>query len=317
MKNPIKTFGPNMLGRDFAIGDLHGSLPALLTLLEGINFDFDKDRLFSPGDLVDRGPDSLGCLRLMREPWFHCTLSNHEQMMHQAFHGGRMGQYWTMNGGEWGWDALLALKARKEGSDLDADDKMTPEIADIFSLVDMVDELPYLITVNNRNGKKFHIIHAELPPAESAHVTDEMLADPATVMELAKSKSGDGDAFLWARSVWYGFYNRTVTKEQVVRDVKEHGLAESMNPDRSMVISGHTILQRPITILGLTNIDTGAYASCKESAPPWAGLTCINLDTWEFYKATPTSFEVVDPITVNKCDLENNGEAQDETDPRS
>lgn len=301
MKNPLKTLGPNMLGRDFAIADLHGSLPALQNLLREIHFDPTKDRMLSVGDLVDRGPDSLGCLRLMREPWFHCVLSNHEQMMLEAFIGGRMGAYWTMNGGDWGLDALRAWKAIKAKTNTD---DLSPEQEEIFDLVNMIDDLPFLITVENRNGKKFHIIHAELPPSQSAHVTDEMLADSETVRKLAKTQSGDGDSFLWARSVWYGFYGRTMTKEKLLEDVKFEGLHEPMNEKRSMIISGHTILKQPTTILGLTNIDTCAYGSCDDNGPSWAGLTCINLDTWEFYKATPTTFEIVEPVTVNKYDLE-------------
>jgi hypothetical protein len=301
MKNALKTFEPNMFGRDFVIGDLHGAYPAFQNLLREIHFDPTKDRMFSVGDLVDRGPDSVGCLSLLREDWFHAVLSNHEQMMLQAFNGGRMGQYWPMNGGAWGLNALYTHDSVKRGDyigDVGEDEQ------NIIDLVEMVDDLPFLITVKNRNGKTFHILHAELPPARSYTVTDEMLTDEPTVRKLAMSQSGDGDSFLWARSVWYGFYNRTVDKAQVLEDVKEQGLHEPMNEDRSMVISGHTILRKPITILGLTNIDTCAYESCRSPASVWAGLTCINLDTWEFYKATPTTFEVVTPITVNKYDLD-------------
>jgi len=296
-----------MFGRDFVIGDLHGAMPAFRNLLREIHFDPTKDRMFSVGDLVDRGPNSLECLELIREPWFFCTLSNHEQMMLEAFKGGRMGAYWIQNGGDWGYKALQTYKAMKRTDPLlDASLVISDEHQNIFDLVDLVDELPFLITVENRNGRKFHILHAELPPAQSYTVTDEMLADPDTVMKLAKSQGGDGDAFLWARSVWYGFYGRAMTKEKLLNDVKREGLHEPMNEDRSMIISGHTIMRHPMTILGLTNIDTCAYGSCDARPIDWAGLTCINLDTWEFYKATPSSFQVVEPITVNKYDLETN-----------
>lgn len=302
MKNPLQTFGPNMLGRDFVIGDLHGAYPAFQNLLREIHFDPTKDRMFSVGDLVDRGPKSLECLELMRQPWFHCVLSNHEQMMLEAFTGGVMGQYWIRNGGDWGADSLRAWKAVKLGNYVG---EITDEDANVFELVNMIDELPYLITVQNRSGKTFHILHAELPPNQSWMVTDEMLADPEIVRQLAETQSGDGDAFLWARSVWYGYYARPVLKQQLIADVKEHGFDEMMNEDRSMVISGHTIMVKPTTILGLTNIDTCAFGSCPENSPrAWCALTCINLDTWEFYKATPTTFEIVQPITVNKYDLE-------------
>src|SRR3546814_1255791 len=57
----------NDIGRDFIVGDLHGCLDLLQAELTRIEFDRSKDRLFSVGDLVDRGPDSMGCLRRSEE----------------------------------------------------------------------------------------------------------------------------------------------------------------------------------------------------------------------------------------------------------
>ena len=60
----------NTRGRDFVVGDLHGCLPDLKALLTTVSFNPDKDRLIAVGDLVDRGPESLGVLRLLGAPWF-------------------------------------------------------------------------------------------------------------------------------------------------------------------------------------------------------------------------------------------------------
>ena len=64
----------------WVVGDLHGCRRELDLLLEQHKFDPQQDLLISVGDIIDRGPDSLGCLALLQEPWFRCVRGNHEEM---------------------------------------------------------------------------------------------------------------------------------------------------------------------------------------------------------------------------------------------
>lgn len=103
----IKRFEKNTAGRDFAVGDIHGMFRALEYKLIEIDFDETKDRLFSVGDLVDRGPDSREFDRWLQKPWFHSVKGNHEQMMVDAAEeyknpaNQEAGKLHYINGGDW------------------------------------------------------------------------------------------------------------------------------------------------------------------------------------------------------------------------
>ena len=179
MEKPLKTLEPNLLGRDYVIGDLHGGYDIFQHLLKNINFDTTKDRMISVGDLIDRGPKNLECLELLREPWFHAVLGNHEQMMLEKMEQPSGGSVWIMNGGEWGIEAVND-KRRKDGIPSDF------SVA-LFDLIPIVSELPYLITVKMKAGNKFHILHAELPDLPVL-ITDEILEDPLNVYKIATTE---------------------------------------------------------------------------------------------------------------------------------
>ena len=50
----------------YAIGDLQGCYDELQQLLEQIQFDIQQDQLWFVGDIVNRGPQSLECLRFVK-----------------------------------------------------------------------------------------------------------------------------------------------------------------------------------------------------------------------------------------------------------
>ncbi|MGE8546951.1 metallophosphoesterase [Alcaligenes sp. Marseille-Q7550] len=76
----IPHFTLNTQGRDIAVGDVHGCFSKLEAALRRVRFDPAKDRLFSVGDLVDRGPESRQALQWLDLPWFHAICGNHELM---------------------------------------------------------------------------------------------------------------------------------------------------------------------------------------------------------------------------------------------
>jgi serine/threonine protein phosphatase 1 len=100
----------NTTGRDFVISDVHGTYSVVAAALGGVGFDWAKDRLFSVGDLVDRGPESRRALAFIRNPRIHPNRGNHEDMFLEMYEDGdtppeEAVRFWTSrNGMSWWMD---------------------------------------------------------------------------------------------------------------------------------------------------------------------------------------------------------------------
>lgn len=136
----MHNYPANARGRDFVVGDLHGAYELLMLMLKEINFDFEVDRLFSVGNLCDRGPDSVRCIRLIEQPWFKAVAGNHEEMLlRSAFEKNFNWQSWITMGGAW------ATALSKD---------------ELFELADLVTSLPLAIAVGEGEDR-FNVLHAE------------------------------------------------------------------------------------------------------------------------------------------------------------
>jgi serine/threonine protein phosphatase 1 len=135
----IKRFSANIAGRDFAVGDIHGHFSFLQAALDAVGFDPAVDRLFSVGDLVDRGPECRDVLDWLAKPWFHAVRGNHDDYV-VRFDTCDV-ENWIYNGGS--WFAGLSLFEQKE-------------FAVQFA------ELPIAIEVETPSGL-IGIVHADCP----------------------------------------------------------------------------------------------------------------------------------------------------------
>ena len=161
-----KHYQPNLQGRDFVIGDLHGEYEQLTAALDNVNFDPKSDRCFSVGDLIDRGPDSIRCARLVKAPWFHAVLGNHEQMMLDSIRDSNYA-LWTLNGGQW------------------VDEASQDDIVEIITLLHT---LPHAATIEHTCGQQLGICHAQSPVANWPDI-DSVESDSKAKLTM-----------LWARS---------------------------------------------------------------------------------------------------------------------
>lgn len=104
MHRPYRRFARNPTGRDFVVGDVHGMFSALRELLAQSRFDERCDRLFSVGDLIDRGPSSREALDWLAKPWFHAVRGNHEQLLLDSGDPATRDLWIRHNGGGWWLD---------------------------------------------------------------------------------------------------------------------------------------------------------------------------------------------------------------------
>ncbi|MDX9844484.1 MAG: symmetrical bis(5'-nucleosyl)-tetraphosphatase [Aquabacterium sp.] len=75
----------------YLMGDLQGCCQPLERMLQTIDFSPSRDHLYVLGDLVNRGPDSLGVLRRLRglDNAATCLLGNHDLHLLAVAHGVR------------------------------------------------------------------------------------------------------------------------------------------------------------------------------------------------------------------------------------
>jgi serine/threonine protein phosphatase 1 len=175
----VLSFSRNTAGRDFVVGDIHGCFSLLEAMLEQLTFDPTSDRLFSVGDLIDRGPESQRALEFIRHPWFHPIRGNHEVMLIEALAGDSQSvMRWLENGGGWCHTHLDCLAA----------------MSTVFS------SLPWAIEVDSVGGK-VGIVHADVPKATSWTAFMQAL------------RNGDGKAqeiAVWSRKRFHGYDSSNV-----------------------------------------------------------------------------------------------------------
>lgn len=146
----IKNVKCNTEGRDFIVGDLHGCYDELMRLLTHVNFNPKSDRIFSTGDLVDRGPKSLECLSLLAKPWFHAVLGNHEDVLLT-----KIKEVNNIN-------KDFISKFKNDDSGMTKDE--ASYVKSLEPYAEAIFKMPLAIAVDHMLLGKFYIVHAEILP---------------------------------------------------------------------------------------------------------------------------------------------------------
>ncbi len=251
---PVVRLGQNPArGRDLVVGDVHGHFATLRHALAELEFG-PGDRLFSLGDLIDRGPDSLQALSWIdgKEPPARFDLvirGNHEQLMLDALAPEISAAYeplwptdrdlWYGNGGYW-WE--------ERGPDDPRPEAWTAALG----------ALPFAARIETPHGP-VGLVHA-CP----VHRSWEDL-------EKALARSGPDSRRTRMRALWSRIWHRFPQSE-----IGESG-REYAGPVAGVraVVTGHTPVSDPVWHWNVLDIDTGIIR------PNLRCLTVTRIDTEE------------------------------------
>ncbi len=182
----------------YVTSDAHGHLRALDAALELAQPGAD-DTVYVLGDMIDRGPDPLGVVRLVQTlPNVHVLMGNHEQIMLRALSEGADPidrDTWEINGG---WTTLEQLQAL-------TDDEFA-ELGAWFHGLELAD-------VVEAAGRNYILVHAGIDPlrarvflSEHGVACTEAEGAAAASPELLYAMLADQsvDDLLWVRAPFWG-----------------------------------------------------------------------------------------------------------------
>ena len=250
----VQYFDKNTKGRDFVIGDLHGCIDDFKYVLNKLNFDKTCDRMFSVGDLVDRGPNSLECLDLLQEDWFHAVVGNHEMLFYDAVESWNDTAHevvyrkpsdistWLTNGGLW-IENVYQMKNMNN--------------VKLQKYLETIKNLPSIIRLSGYN-KKINITHAELY-SRFFDLTDEFIDDLNNI-ESYLNANKNNDAGYDMREILSNIKQSCAWGRRVVKNA--NGTSNTEIEDLplldQLVVCGHTVVDNPCSYKNHLFIDGGA-----------------------------------------------------------
>ena len=270
--SPFVSLPANTRGRDFCIGDLHGCRAMLARLMDAVGFDVARDRLFSVGDLVHRGPESVACLKLAEKPWFLAIMGNHEAMQAGAYAG-------AINSD----GRLVSSQCEYDGPR----DPLMPGKADQTRMEAILKRLPLAMEVQLRNGSRVGLLHAGLP-AEWTWEDVRAMTERAPAL-YEKLRPGLQTAILWDRQPIIAataavYHTQESELHALYPTMKRYQFSRVTQPvaGLDLLVSGHTTLKKwPLAIGNRQYIDRGAGKADGR-------LALVELGTQHYW-------EVVDP----------------------
>jgi bis(5'-nucleosyl)-tetraphosphatase (symmetrical) len=148
----------------YAIGDLQGCHAEFVALLDTLSFDPRRDRLWLAGDLVNRGPGSLACLReaYTLGDAVSIVLGNHDLHLLAVARG-----------------SVTAKRSDTLGSILDAEDR--------DRLLEWLQAQPLWVDDGSASDQRTLMVHAGLLPIWSLSEASERAQEVETVLRSERA----------------------------------------------------------------------------------------------------------------------------------
>ena len=264
---PTARHGPNPSGaRDLVIGDLHGEFNTLIHALEALEFRPDADRLFSVGDLIDRGAKSADALQWLETGRFAGSVrGNHEQMMVDALVESQgltvrksgPGATWMSNGADWWYGSPKVAEAHEKEHDW-----RTPW-PHAERWLRALATMPYLATIEY-DSRRVGLVHA--PGATDGYASWNELCNEYVDYDTSPDhRPGMAEVLWWEPTAW--------------GETAEDGSLKAPIADVDLVLAGH----------------------CPGPAPAWARRNVVCIDTGvHFDTGHLTVAEIQDGLVLNR-----------------
>lgn len=290
--NPhIARLEKNDAGVDYVVGDIHGCLDAFKKLLKKTGFNPSQDRIICTGDLTHRGPDSMLCLALLKEPWFYSVRGNHEENtidalnLHFGMPTTKADAFYQLakDGGLWLCELVAKSFTKSPQAKL-----VAQALADgLFN----IQNLPKIIIVGSEKNK-YIVVHSGLLKSEKLPPTDPNFVSKSLYSELELEEIAIGQAQLinpklLNESKLIGQYLKKLDAQPNTEPSQTNPTANTnpttnTNPYPCPVYCGHTPLSKPTELFGHIYLDTGAGKEDQENIK--RKLTIINTKTGEIFQ---------------------------------
>jgi hypothetical protein len=245
----IKKIPANYEGRDFLIGDLHGCYDELMKLLNYVKFDPLADRLFSTGDLIDRGPKSLECIQLLEKPWFFSVLGNHEDLFIEKINDVENNRINHINTEEMNF------------------------IHDLSTHMSVIYDMPLVLEIEHLLLGSLYVTHAEILPEHLTNFDNLQSIEYNVYFNMMKKnnfeeqikvffKKYENDylphdlkqKLLWSRKHISAFYKNN--KQNILN--KDYSFLNNSISSDFKIFSGHNVVPFPMKVGQQYYLDTGA-----------------------------------------------------------